>query len=624
MPLNKLNENFSEIDKENYIGTIRLALSNSDNGWSNYADSPAINPIDGLGGTPGSTLTQNTSSPLSGLVDFRFTKDASNRQGEGFSYGFSISNRHLAKVLQITFDCELISGTYSSGDLRVSIIQNPTGTPVLIEPVNTSIQLGIINQRVKVIASFQSHVSITSYRLCIHVSSTSTSAYTVDFNNFRIWEPPQSIGAVITDWQSYTPTLVSFGTTTNQDFQWRRVGGNMEIQGRWTTGTSTAVEARIPLPFGTIDSTRIPAIRVVGSATFNGSSSTYFGIYVLGEPSVSYLTLGIQTSTASAIAKINGNALGNFSYTVYASIPLSGWGSTVAMSSDTGDGRVVAFQIKKTSSQTGLSVGFTKVTWQNIQIDTHGSWDSTNNEYIIPISGIYNINSTVRYDSIATGDYIEALIYVNGITVSEFHYEYSGSTDGLVEVNRNLNLTAGQRISIVGRNAIRVYTLGQGGANFSIERISTSNQQIGLSESVNVLYTTVSNSHNSSGNLLDLVYGTRVKDSHSSYNTTTGIFTAPMSGCYDIEGQVVFSANATGYRAIVITNTSNTNLARGTELNANAFVGNLGMASVSFKSYPMLAGQQIKLRYIQNSGGTLALSSDSTWNRLSITMVGNF
>ncbi len=67
----------------------------------------------------------------------------------------------------------------------------------------------------------------------------------------------QPQGAVVTDWQVYTPTLSGVGTATNVNFKYRRVGSGLEISGRFTAGTPSGVaSAEISLPSGlNIDTT---------------------------------------------------------------------------------------------------------------------------------------------------------------------------------------------------------------------------------------------------------------------------------------------------------------------------------------------------------------------------------
>lgn len=48
--------------------------------------------------------------------------------------------------------------------------------------------------------------------------------------------------------QRYAPTIVGFGTVTNNIANWYQVGDSIEVSGRFTAGTSTAVVGRIGLP----------------------------------------------------------------------------------------------------------------------------------------------------------------------------------------------------------------------------------------------------------------------------------------------------------------------------------------------------------------------------------------
>jgi hypothetical protein len=680
MAITKIAYSSIEENQLNYINILRSGQSVSDIGWGTYSDAAGVNPVDGIGGSPTVTWSQNTSNPLSGDSDLRLVKDANNRQGDGVSIPFTITNRHLAKVLQISFDMELISGTYLNpilvpitgtysitsttctvtathsfvagqsvylaftsgsppangyytitsvtsttfvftvssgsstgnctysaiGDLRVSIIQDPTGTPLVLEPVNTNIQLGIANQRIRHIASFQTHISITSYRLCIHVGNASTLAYTVDFNNFKVWEPNQSVGSVITDWQSYTPTLISFGTTTSQDFQWRRVGGNMEIQGKWTAGTSTATEARIPLPLGTIDSSRVPSIRIVGTGGYNASATTYFGTYILAEPSVSYLTMGIQTSTGNALTKVNGNTMGNNTYTMFASVPIQGWGSSVAMSSDSGDGRVVAARYYTNATTT------TRVTntlaYQTRSYDTHNAYNTTTGVYTIPIQGIYQIRYAEYFS--ASGSVID--IYKNGTVYRNVATygatAYSGNGVDTIQCNASdtieLRVNSGTLTSSVSLVQF-----------FSIERISAGSQVIASSESVSVICRTISNGLTSTPT--GISWTSKEVDSHNAFTASSSRFTAPMSGVYQFD--LCFRSNNANSGYSQLYDVTNSAIIRTSSVPSDTSIM-CGQLSTLVR---LIAGQIIDVRLSQASG-TSTLSSNLYDNYLSITRVGNF
>lgn len=115
--------------------------------------------------------------------------------------------------------------------------------------------------------------------------------------------------ANVSSWQSYTPTFTGFGTATNIEFQWRQLGEDIQIRGKFTSGVSTTTEARISLPnnYTSSGSPKIPSIQVAGYSGKNASTTT---VIPLIEPSVTYLTFGQQVGTGSgAFTKTNGDSL---------------------------------------------------------------------------------------------------------------------------------------------------------------------------------------------------------------------------------------------------------------------------------------------------------------------------
>jgi hypothetical protein len=141
------------------------------------------------------------------------------------------------------------------------------------------------------------------------------------------WQPP-----VITPWVAYTPTFTGFGTATSVAFRSRRVGGNLEIIGRFAAGTSTATEARITLGFnGTDGGLAVSSILnsanwITGVGAFTITGAAQCLVVVTGGQA--YLKLGFQSSGREGLTPINGDvalpASGNV-LAITASIPIEGW-----------------------------------------------------------------------------------------------------------------------------------------------------------------------------------------------------------------------------------------------------------------------------------------------------------
>jgi hypothetical protein len=233
-------------------------------GYATYADVAGTSPVDGTGGSPNSTWTRTTSSPLRGSASFLFTHNSgASRKGEGVSYDFTIDTSDKAKVLNIEFDYLVSSGTFVAGssgvdsDLTVWVYDVTNAT--LIQPSSYKLFSNSTTIADKFQATFQSASNSTSYRLIIHCGSTSTSAFNVQFDNFKVGPSNYVFGTPITDWQSFTPTG-SFTTNTTYTGQYRRVGDSIEFQAHLAfAGSPNSVSCSVNLPSGlTIDTAKIP------------------------------------------------------------------------------------------------------------------------------------------------------------------------------------------------------------------------------------------------------------------------------------------------------------------------------------------------------------------------------
>ncbi|NDD53825.1 hypothetical protein EBZ39_08085, partial [bacterium] len=203
--------------------------------------------------------------------NLQLTKSAANAQGQGFISGaLTIDREDLAKVLTGSFSYEVVSGTVDfSGQptqsLEIWIYNTVSGAwtqPAGYRGMNTGSGAGVVT------FTFQtdSVAANNTYRIAVITAQTSTSNYVVNFNDFVVGPTVVVNGTPVTDWQSYTPTFTAFGTATNIQFQWRRVGSDVEIRGKFTLGVTTGSEARITLPPGltSADTARIPSIQIVG------------------------------------------------------------------------------------------------------------------------------------------------------------------------------------------------------------------------------------------------------------------------------------------------------------------------------------------------------------------------
>ena len=592
---------------QNYIIDTTAEDSANVTTWNIYDDSSAI-PVDGLGGTTSITLTQNLINPISSTGDFKLTKGAFNLQGEGISSPvFTIQRIHSAKIQQIEFNAKLDSGTYEKGDIRIYIIQDPNGTPKIIEPINVELELGVAGIVIKHIASFQTDASELNYSLAVHIASTSALAYTINFNNFKIWEPSRNIGAIITEWQSYLPTIQGGGTLTSNNSRWRRVGDSLEISGSVILGTTTNTEFQLSLPSGLIISDKIG----IGNITLAGEVSTdditasqFKSFILLATSGNSYLQLGFLgdfTQNNNALQSITSNNItSDIKISFFASVPIQGWGSSMILSTETGDGRELT--AKYTTTVAGTSDTSTPIQWSNLEYDTHSAVTIGSNwRFIAPISGYYNFRFVTRSSSGTANMYI----YVNGIPTTEIGsvasinvtYNFTGQVK--LKANDYFDIRAASPITVVANSEYYI----------AIDKISSSSQTIARNETIECSYT-----DNSGLNLTNpsqsyvVLFSNRKYDSHSMYSNGNFIF--PEAGTYLITANVRFQSTlADTYRAFGL-NTDKGQSISGLlltpkEYNSGAFYHDNNHISTQMK---VVKGEILTLEVSHTSAGTVNIT----------------
>lgn len=604
-----------------FSGGINYLSGNPDaesdtSGWATYADAAGSQPVNGTGGSPTVTWTRTTSSPLRGSASFLFTTPGGGSvQGQGASYDFTIDSTDQAKVLTVSFDYAVASGTYATGDLTVYLYD--VTNALVIQPTGYQIESASTGLGMKHVATFQTASNSTSYRLILHVASTSASAYTVKCDNFAVSPQVITQGTPVTDWQAYTPGINSWGTVSSSSFKWRRVGDTMEIQGQWTASSATSTAIQISLPSGfTIDSTKLPGLAVVGSGGSDYNNAVTQGnITALAQGGNSYFGLGLFEGAVgtSGLAYVSSSNMGGNNYSINAKFPISGWSSQVQMSSDT-DTRVVSF-VGSMSGNQAVTASVTNIPFVAVK-DSHGAW--TGSTYVVPVSGDYSIQGS---SSLTTAANIDVAAYVNGSFV-----KFLGGANG----NQALgyggilpNLKAGDVISL--RSDVSI-TFNATYSNISIARLSGPSQ-IAQSESVNAKYNTsaAQSIANTGEPIVD--FGTKVYDSHGA--VTTGAswkFTAPISGKYSVRAACHFTNANWGAASLqtlrVFKNGSSDDYIYWQEIQASMTSRQTSVRGST--TVQLNAGEYIDVRISQNDSGSRSLSSATNDNYVVIERVGNY
>jgi hypothetical protein len=141
-----------------------------------------------------------------------------------------------------------------------------------------------------------------------------------------------------------TSDFTGFGTVTAIETFCERDGEYLIMDGKFVSGTSTNVEARVNLKLAgttltSASTAKIPTIQVAGQVSISVNSSAFFGNAALREPSVTYITFGQQSSTTHQLTKGNGSVIfgTGTSVSFSARIPINGWEVSSSATSQSSD-----------------------------------------------------------------------------------------------------------------------------------------------------------------------------------------------------------------------------------------------------------------------------------------------
>jgi hypothetical protein len=537
-------------------------FDNGTTGWATYKDAAGISPVDGTGGSPTSTLATGcasgctfTTAALYGKASGVLQHPASNVQGEGVSYDFTIDPALQGKVLSLNGAYKVVSGTFSGGSATtesdVEVYFYDKTNAVLIQPNGYKVtDGGITGQNYDFNASFQTASNSTSYRVIFHYSNVTATAFNLAIDIASLGQQsrsanaprPQLLGTVTitgcsTFWTSSSSTLADFSAASGCVYS--------------TTGQALAPSTNIPA----IKFASMPAgdytLQAEGAFTFQSSSSSSSGFFQFWDgvntaKDGSYLSTGnggvsgpsgiseyisyssAQTNTTLSIRGKIASGTG----TIYISEPgasfvpltIKVWytPSIASQINDLGSQRVVSFSGNKSANQSVTS-NVTDFTFNTLK-DSHGGWNGS--QYAVPEAGDYLVSGLVA-DAGSTS--WTPQIFVDGVFVTYFNYVQSGNLSGGATLLTNLK--AGQLISL--RSSVT--TTVSSTSRFSIFKIMGPSQ-IGPTETIAASYWVSANFTASTTTPVN--WDSKEYDTHNAVTTsaTAWKFTAPASGLYAVKG----------------------------------------------------------------------------------------
>lgn len=526
----------------NFIGADDRDAENSIGSWVTYADAAGSDPVDGTGGAATTTLARTTTGAelIRGIGTFKVVKDAADRQGEGISIDFTIDPGYTEspKMMTIRFryqssaNFEFNSGT-AADPSDVSVWIYDVTNAVLIQPVPF-----LLNGNGEFVGEFQPNSDSTSYRLILHIGTTNASAWDFFADDFEVGPSVVAHAVPVTDWTTFTPTG-SWTTAATYAGSFRRVGDNLEAHVRVTlSGGTDAVTLSINLPSGhVIDTTKLDgttdkAIGVAqlvagsGAASYNAianfASSTAVGARIPANDSSASAHRNLDVSgTGVPLAFGSGDQVN-----IFYSVPIVGWGSNAVTSVESSQRVVIA----RVSGDAASATSGNPIIFPTVAFDSHAGYDNVAGRYTAPISGFYRVHGHINSTDVT----VTVSIYVNAVSIIA-----AGATDaagegtysGTVKVNAGdiIDLRPGATLDATATSTIH------------FERIS-SPQQIFASELVAANYETTAGA--AIGALAVIKFDTKDFDTHNSYNTSTGLYTCPVTGKYSIGAHVTIASTS--------------------------------------------------------------------------------
>lgn len=594
--------------------------------WRAYKDAAASVPVDGIGGTPAVTLTRTTTSPLRGVASGLITKPASNTQGEGVSVDLSIMPpADRGRVLQISFDMMVSSGTYADGDLQVYLYS--IDSTQILYPSTTRVLGSTGALPSKFLATFQTDTTSLYYRLIIHCASTSAVAYNVYLDTVAIGQQVTTLGFAASDTVNRgsititaDTTAPAKGTIVTDQVLVTRQGNRALVEYNFqqsAAGTSGSGEYIISLPAGMSFDTNL--LTPLGSGSVSDGSpialqKAYIGQGHIGNASARG-PVSIYAFTSNTFKVVAQNtyasyqAFGSGQYGVGAVLgfrfiidaPVAGWLSGVAMSSDVSIGTQDSSSLFANGATLTAN---TTIVPTSIRYDYGGNFDLASGTYTAKTASRIRVSLAGR-----TANTTNLTIYrgLAGTTVGEL-FGIWGTTFTVQSIV--IDAQPGEKISVRGS----VTTTANIQSYITFEVVNNLSQAIAATETIAASYWASANT--SASTTQAYLFDQKEKDTHGALTTVAGgsRFTAPSSGQYNING-LLHGTAGTGYIQIYKNGVAYKSIAN--------LASNFQSDSIS-SDFLLLQNEYIDIRSTASStiqGGTLATGGTS---HISIRRVGSY
>ncbi len=592
------------------------------------------------GAAPSLLLTASATNPIAGTYSYVYQSTGPTVVGNMFaSQVFTIDSVDQAKVLTVRFAYRAQtnpqnanwSGTSANSfawaiwDVTNSAWIVPAGAFGMTQSSGVGICTG----------TFQTSSNATQYRLVVYNSAATTGSTTVYFDDFFVG--PQTapqvefgvVGQIIATGSLTPPTgfLYANGAAVSRSLYsdlFSAIGTSYGVGDGSTTFNLPDLRGVFASGAGSQTIGPTTYTRTLGTKQNDAFASHNHQFNTFGN--VPAVTNNPASSAAGAGGTHTTTSSGSGTETRPANVAVAyhiQFLKSFQMSNDT-DTRVVVADLNSTSTQsigTGTAI---KVLGWSASADTHAAFNSGSQVYVIPVSGYYSIRFNLYFDSVtvaSTAGTLQLRTTVNGTAVSNQFIPGGGVAaqrrGGASECVRLLR--AGDQVQFdIFQDTGSTLTLAGGGMNAVIERLSGPSV-IAATESVNASYTTTTGTTVNTGNPV-IPFPIRSFDSHNSYNTSTGVYTAPVSGKYRVSATLTATVNLSSAQQFSVGFLKNGTFFRVVGNNVGAG-GSASRSPSGSTLIDLLAGETVSVYGYSDVSTTLNTSAG--FSHFSIERVGN-
>lgn len=574
--------------------------------------------------TPTITIAETTTTPHEGSKSALITAGAA---GDGVSTDIPLERKDRARVQRLTLTFEY-DDTAAEGDYEIWFYDDTNSQAQ--QPTPYKLPGGVAGQvyRFAVPPEVQTNHDCETLRLSIYQKAATPPNLKID--NVSVGPGVRVSGPVVTDSESYTPTVSNLGSgsTDSAIVYYSRIGDKLIGQGKvvkdTTAGTGTSV-VTVSLPSGlAIDTNKVPSAdfnQNIGSAQLqDGATRTEGVVQINNSTSIGFVMSGTNSLTGS---EFGASDQLSFTFTV----PIQGWSSNQVLSSDTATREVIG-AASLSGDQAVSSTSEVQVELDEVITDTHSQVDTANHRVLVKIPGFYKVKARVQVGAYTANEYFIARIKdSSGTTVGvDISVSASSSVFAKAEVPTKY-YNAGEYFEVFAQSdSDTSYSIVASNTFLEIQRVSGP-QQIAASTQTYVIASSNSGQVFSKATEATVIYEDVEEISHGTafYDPTTGIITANRAGFIYVDASVVWPSVDTSVSFDTFMTIRKNGSAYKVGPRLTFLSGHSSVIGVSVTGLvPVQAGDTIDIRAYQSNGSTNseAIGTGNTTNRFSAHYIG--